>query len=135
MKLFVANYDGVVSVYEVNMNESGECRQISQHLLFNTSSNSKNDQNSASNITRTSSGEFHSQERERVNAIWKLFFLWLDASTRIYSTIPLRNENNSIPYSSPVQTNDRQSSNHSFRTGIDGYARPPLSSTPQSDND
>jgi autophagy-related protein 18 len=39
LKLFVAGYDGVVCVYEVNTNDGGECKQISQYLLFSMSPN------------------------------------------------------------------------------------------------
>jgi len=40
LKLFVAGYDGMVCVYEVNTNDGGECKQISQYLLFSMSLNS-----------------------------------------------------------------------------------------------
>lgn len=40
LKLFVAGYDGMVCVYEVNTNDGGECKQISQYLLFSMSPNS-----------------------------------------------------------------------------------------------
>jgi hypothetical protein len=46
LKLFVANYDGLVSIYEVNTTDGGECRQISQYLLFNMTQNPKNEQTS-----------------------------------------------------------------------------------------
>lgn len=39
LKLFVAGYDGVVCVYEVNTMDGGECKQISQYLLFSMSPN------------------------------------------------------------------------------------------------
>jgi hypothetical protein len=39
LKLFVAGYDGVVCVYEVNTIDGGECKQISQYLLFSMSPN------------------------------------------------------------------------------------------------
>lgn len=42
LKLFVAAYDGVVCVYEVNTVDGGECKQIGQNLLFNLSANNNN---------------------------------------------------------------------------------------------
>lgn len=39
LKLFVAGYDGMVCVYEVNTMDGGECKQISQYLLFSMSPN------------------------------------------------------------------------------------------------
>lgn len=57
LKLFVAGYDGVVSVYEVNTNEGGECKQIGQHLLFNMSPNLSNLQTITTNDRHTSSGK------------------------------------------------------------------------------
>ncbi|CAF4908554.1 unnamed protein product, partial [Rotaria sp. Silwood2] len=42
LKLFVAGYDGVVCIYEVNINDGDECKQISQHLLFSTRTYSAN---------------------------------------------------------------------------------------------
>ncbi len=52
LKLFVAGYDGVVCVYEVNTNDGGECKQISQYLLFSMSPNSINQQTVTTNETR-----------------------------------------------------------------------------------
>ena len=40
----MAGYDGVVCVYEVNTIDGGECKQISQYLLFSMSPNSNNQQ-------------------------------------------------------------------------------------------
>ena len=48
LKLFVAGYDGVVCVYEVNTIDGGECKQISQYLLFSMSPNSNTSQATAS---------------------------------------------------------------------------------------
>jgi len=56
LKLFVAGYDGLVCVYEVNTNIGGECKQISQHLLFNLSQNSNNQQTITENDRRNSVG-------------------------------------------------------------------------------
>ncbi|CAF1116064.1 unnamed protein product, partial [Didymodactylos carnosus] len=42
LKLFVAGYDGVVCIYEVNTVEGGECKQLGQYLLFNMSANNSN---------------------------------------------------------------------------------------------
>ena len=58
LKLLVANYDGIVSVYEVNTTEGGECRQISQYLLFNISQNPKNSHIPTNSTGRRSSGKF-----------------------------------------------------------------------------
>ncbi|CAF3298561.1 unnamed protein product [Rotaria socialis] len=56
LKLFVAGYDGVVCVYEVNTNDGGECKQISQHLLFSMSPNLTNQQIVTTNESRNSIG-------------------------------------------------------------------------------
>ncbi|CAF1365185.1 unnamed protein product [Didymodactylos carnosus] len=54
LKLFVAGYDGVVCVYEVNTIEGGECKQIGQYLLFNMSANNNNSGgDTATNVTTT----------------------------------------------------------------------------------
>ncbi|CAF1024302.1 unnamed protein product [Rotaria sordida] len=84
LKLFVAGYDGVVCVYEVNTNDGGECKQISQHLLFSMSSNSNNQQIVTTNETRNS----------------------IDGSGRTYSTNIITNDNATVPLSStsPVTT-------------------------------
>ena len=54
LKLFVAGYDGVVCVYEVNTNDGGECKQISQYLLFSMSPNTNNQQTITTNEIRNS---------------------------------------------------------------------------------
>jgi autophagy-related protein 18 len=110
LKLFVANYDGLVSIYEVNTTDGGECRQISQYLLFNMSQNPKNEQTSPIGAGRDESG-------------------------RTYPSNLLRNENNILLPHSSVLTNERQYSNQSFNTAIEGHSLPPLSSTLQSDNE
>jgi hypothetical protein len=56
--LFVAGYDGMVLAYEVNTNDGGECKQISQYLLFNMSQNSNNQQTITSNDGRNTVGKF-----------------------------------------------------------------------------
>ncbi|CAF4837986.1 unnamed protein product, partial [Rotaria sp. Silwood2] len=76
--LFVAGYDGVVCVYEVNINDGGECKQISQHLLFNMSPNSNNQQTVTTNETRSS----------------------FDGSGRTYSANVITNDNATVPLSS-----------------------------------
>jgi len=58
LKLFVAGYDGVICVYEVNTNDGGECKQISQYLLSDMSQNSNNQQNLTSNDGRNTVGKF-----------------------------------------------------------------------------
>jgi len=56
--LFVADYNGMVWAYEVNTNDGGECKQISQHLLFNISQNSNNQQPTKINDGRNIVGKF-----------------------------------------------------------------------------
>ncbi len=46
----------MVCVYEVNTTNGGECKQISQHLLFNLSKNSNNQQTITENDRRNSVG-------------------------------------------------------------------------------
>ena len=60
LKLFVAGYDGVVCVYEVNTIDGGQCKQISQYLLFSMSPNTTNQQTLTTNETRNSLGKDHS---------------------------------------------------------------------------
>ncbi|CAF5017686.1 unnamed protein product, partial [Rotaria sp. Silwood1] len=79
LKLFVAGYDGVVCVYEVNTNDGGECKQISQHLLFSMSRNTNNQQQ----IVTT-------------NDIRNP----LDGSGKNYSSNVITNENATVPLSS-----------------------------------
>ncbi|UJR36531.1 hypothetical protein I4U23_029252 [Adineta vaga] len=43
LKLFVADFDGIVYVYEVNVTEGGECRQVNQFLLQMSCNNFNND--------------------------------------------------------------------------------------------
>jgi hypothetical protein len=57
LKLFVAGYDGVVCVYEVNTIDGGECKQIGQYLLF---SMSPNQQTKTTNEARNSIGKSES---------------------------------------------------------------------------
>jgi hypothetical protein len=57
LKLFVAGYDGVVCVYEVNTIDGGECKQISQYLLFSMSPNSSNQATVPNIDARNSLGE------------------------------------------------------------------------------
>jgi len=58
LKLFVAGYDGILCVYEVNTNDGGECKQISQYLLSDMSQNSNNQQSRATNERRHTVGKF-----------------------------------------------------------------------------
>ncbi len=54
--LFVATYDGVVSIYEVNTTDGGECPKIrSQYLLGNVSVKG---QSTATNIRQDKVGKF-----------------------------------------------------------------------------
>ncbi len=48
----------MVLAYEVNTNDGGECKQISQYLLFNMSQNSNNQQTITSNDGRNTVGKF-----------------------------------------------------------------------------
>ena len=54
--MFVAGYDGVVCVYEVNTIDGGECKQISQYLLFSMSPNSNHQQTTDNHDTQNSAG-------------------------------------------------------------------------------
>jgi len=56
--LFVAGYDGVVCSYEINTNDGGECKQISQYLLFNMCQSSNNQQTTTMNDGRNTAGKF-----------------------------------------------------------------------------
>jgi hypothetical protein len=58
LKLFVAGYDGVVGIYEVNSNDGGECKQIGHYLLFNMSSNSNNQPTTIPNGRRNTGDKF-----------------------------------------------------------------------------
>jgi len=110
LKLFVAGYDGVVCVYEVNTNDGGECKQISQYLLFSMSPNSNNQQQ---NETRNS----------------------VDGSARVYPANLLTNDNASVPLSStPPPISPTASKNLVHQTSnipIDEQNFPRLPSPPQ----
>jgi autophagy-related protein 18 len=109
LKLFVASYDGVVCVYEVNTNDGGECKQISQYLLFNLSQNSNNQLTTRNNDGRNTA----------------------DGSGQMRPPNRLQNETNIVP-ASFVLTNDRD--DQSFNTAIEERSLPSLSSAPQGDN-
>jgi hypothetical protein len=48
----------MVFAYEINTNDGGECKQISQHLLFNMSQNSNNHESTISGDGRNLVGKF-----------------------------------------------------------------------------
>ncbi len=48
----------MVWAYEVNTNDGGECKQISQHLLFSMSQNTNNQQPTKINDGRNIVGKF-----------------------------------------------------------------------------
>ncbi|CAF3839589.1 unnamed protein product [Adineta steineri] len=113
LKLFVAGYDGVVCVYEVNTIDGGECKQISQYLLFSMSPNSTNQQTITTNEARNST----------------------DGPTKIYSANLIANDNTSVPLSStPPPTSPTSGKNHvhqSSNISIDEQNFPRLPSPPQ----
>ncbi|CAF0810758.1 unnamed protein product [Rotaria sp. Silwood1] len=112
LKLFVAGYDGVVYIYEVNTNEGGECKQISQYLLFNFSQNSNNQQTVIANDRRNS----------------------LDESRQIYSSNVSRNESNTVSLSSKL-TNEKKSDDQLYNTALQEQNFPGLPSPPTGDDE
>ncbi|CAF2550436.1 unnamed protein product [Rotaria sp. Silwood2] len=112
LKLFVAGYDGVVYIYEVNTNEGGECKQISQYLLFNISQTSNNQQTIIANDRRNS----------------------LDGSRQIYSANLPINESNIVPLSSQL-TNKKESDEQLYNTAIQEQSFPELRSPPPDDDE
>ncbi len=48
--MFVAGYDGFVFAYEVNTTEGGECKKITEYLLFNMTVSSNDQQPITTNI-------------------------------------------------------------------------------------
>ncbi|CAF0976926.1 unnamed protein product [Adineta steineri] len=78
LKLFVAGYDGVVCVYEINTHDGGECKKINQYLLFKMTQNSN----------------------ERHNSI-------ADNSTRIYSSNLLRKDSTAVSLTNDKPLNDQ----------------------------
>jgi hypothetical protein len=58
----VAGYDGVVSTYEVNTTDGGECKRISEDLLFNISMISNNKQSTVTNARRNTTGKYMNKE-------------------------------------------------------------------------
>ncbi|CAF3569281.1 unnamed protein product [Rotaria sordida] len=112
LKLFVAGYDGVVYIYEVNKNEGGECKQISQYLLFNISQNSNNQQTIIANDRRSS----------------------LDGSRQIYSSNLSRKESNAVPLSSKL-TNEKQADDQLYNTALQEQNFPELPSPPPGDGE
>lgn len=64
MILYVACYDGVVGIYEVNTTDGGECKQINQCLLFDISQKSNNQQTLTNNDRQNIIGKFiHKHDR------------------------------------------------------------------------
>ncbi|CAF4906918.1 unnamed protein product, partial [Rotaria socialis] len=112
LKLFVAGYDGVLSVYEVNTNEGGECKQISQHLLFNMTQNLSNMQTITTNDRQNSLG----------------------GSKQLYPKNTIRNENHSISVSSKL-TNEKPSNDQPFSTAVDDKDFPKLPLPPKYDDE
>ena len=55
--LFVAGFDGIISGYEVNTTEGGECKRISHDLLFNLSISSGHETTGASNLWQNRTGK------------------------------------------------------------------------------
>ncbi|UJR09577.1 hypothetical protein I4U23_013812 [Adineta vaga] len=115
LKLFVAGYDGVVCVYEVNTIDGGECKQISQYLLFSMSPNSTTQQT----MVTTNEG------RNSIDG----------GSTRLYSGNLIPADNASIPLSStPPPTSPTSGKNlvhQSSNISIDEQNFPRLPSPPQ----
>jgi hypothetical protein len=56
--VFVAGYDGFVFAYEVNTTEGGECKKITEYLLFNMTVSSNDQQPITTNIERKTVGKF-----------------------------------------------------------------------------
>ncbi|CAF1371405.1 unnamed protein product [Adineta steineri] len=130
LKLFVAGYDGVVCVYEVNTIDGGECKQISQYLLFSMSPNSTNQQTITTNEARNSTGKY-----KFYISIYIRISINLDGSTKIYSANVIANDNTSVPLSStPPPTSPTSGKNHvhqSSNISIDEQNFPRLPSPPQ----
>lgn len=103
LKLFVAGYDGVVCVYEVNTNDGGECKQISQYLLFSMSPNQQ-----------ANMGKFICKKKDK---------------TKQYS-IDLGNDNVSVPLSSTPPTSARTIIRQTSDTSIDEQNYSRLASSP-----
>ncbi len=55
--LYVAGYDGMVSAYEINTIDGGECPLNSQYLLFNVFLSTNSDQSAASNLGQNAVGK------------------------------------------------------------------------------
>jgi len=101
LKLFVAGYDGVVCVYEVNTNDGGECKQISQYLLFSMSPN---------------------QQTVTTNSV--------DGSAKVYP-VGNDNANASIPLSTTPPTATKNLIHQTSNISIDEQNFPRLPSSPQ----
>lgn len=55
--LFVSVYDGNFLTYEVNTNDGGECKQLSQCNLFELFENSKNEQAKSIDLSKSAVGK------------------------------------------------------------------------------
>ena len=126
LKLLVAGYDGVVCVYEVNTADGGECRQMSQDLLFNMSQNPSNQQTMASNDRRNSAGRLLRKYCRKLIS----FRLASDVSGRLHSANALRNESKTVPL-----TNDRHLIDQTYDTATDEGSFPQLPSPPTHGDD
>ena len=119
LKLFVAGYDGVVCVYEVNTIDGGECKQISQYLLFSMSPNS-NQATAGSPIGESFPNVVHCRRS------------LLDGSARPYPTNLISNDNASVPLSStPPPSTPKSLAHPSTTLAIDEQNFPRLPSPPQ----
>lgn len=108
LRLFVADYDGNVSIYQVNTKEGGECKQIGQCNLFSILDNTNSEQSPRSSVS-------------------------LPINTpRKYPPNLIRNLSPDLSQSPPTLTNTKYQTNQSFDTAIEDQ---PLSSTPQTDYD
>ena len=99
--LFVAGYDAVISTYEVNTNDGGECSHIgSQYLLASVS---VKEQSAANNLAQDTNCKFILND-----PISKLIlsFLLLDELVGVYPPNLVRNDNETILNSSASANDD-----------------------------
>ncbi|CAF4258127.1 unnamed protein product, partial [Rotaria magnacalcarata] len=92
--------------------EGGECKQISQHLLFNMTQNLSNMQTITTNDRQNSLG----------------------GSKQLYPTNTIQNESHSISVSSKL-TNEKLSNDQPFSTAVDDKDFPKLPLPPKYDDE
>jgi hypothetical protein len=87
--LYVAGYDGMVSAYEINTTEGGECSLNSQYLLFNIFLSTNSDQNAGVGIGQNAIGTYI-HEKHILKSYFS--FMIIGEPTKIYPPLLFKND-------------------------------------------